>query len=127
MRVNMSCVFCELSSNRFIDETEFLLVFRDSFPVTPLHTLIIPKRHVSDYFDLLVEERSEIQVLLSKHRLLIKQEDESVTGFNIGVNIGQSAGQTVFHVHTHLIPRRDGDVASPRGGVRGVIPAKQAY
>ena len=123
----MSCVFCELTSDRFIDETKLSYVFRDAFPVTDLHTLIISKRHVSDYFDLTVAEREDIQDLLLKHKKLIEQEDQSVSGFNVGNNIGLSAGQTVFHVHTHLIPRRDGDVESPRGGVRGVIPGKQAY
>ena len=121
----MSCIFCELSSDRFIDETELTLVFRDAFPVTDLHTLIIPKRHVSDYFNLTIAERDDIQNLLLKHKDLIENEDSSVSGFNVGNNIGLSAGQTVFHVHTHLIPRRDGDVESPRGGVRGVIPGKQ--
>ena len=123
----MSCIFCELPTDRFIDETELSCVFRDAFPVTDLHTLIIPRRHVSDYFDLTVAEREDIQDLLLKHKKLIEQEDQSVSGFNVGNNIGLSAGQTVFHVHTHLIPRRDGDVESPRGGVRGVIPGKQAY
>ncbi|MDB0071637.1 HIT family protein [Planktomarina temperata] len=123
----MSCVFCVLTSDRFIDETKLSYVFRDAFPVTDLHTLIISKRHVSDYFDLTVAEREDIQDLLLKHKKLIEQEDQSVSGFNVGNNIGLSAGQTVFHVHTHLIPRRDGDVESPRGGVRGVIPGKQAY
>lgn len=123
----MTCVFCDLPIDRFIDETELSLVFRDAFPVTNLHTLIIPKRHVADYFDLSEAERSDIQTLLLKHKQLIEQVDNTVSGFNIGVNVGASAGQTVFHVHTHLIPRRDGDVESPRGGVRGVIPAKQAY
>ena len=123
----MNCIFCELPNDRFIDETELSLVLRDAFPVTDLHTLIIPKRHVADYFDLTVAEREEIQELLLKHKNLIEIEDRSVTGFNVGNNIGLSAGQTVFHVHTHLIPRRDGDVESPRSGVRGVIPTKQAY
>jgi len=123
----MTCVFCDLPIDRFIDETELSLVFRDAFPVTNLHTLIIPKRHVSDYFDLTEAERSDIQTLLLKHKQLIEQVDNTVSGFNIGVNVGALAGQTVFHVHTHLIPRRDGDVEAPRGGVRGVIPAKQAY
>ena len=123
----MSCIFCELPSDRFIDETELTLVFRDAFPVTDLHTLIIPKRHVSDYFNLTIAERDDIQNLLLKHKDLIENEDSSVSGFNVGNNIGLSAGQTGFHVHTHLIPRRDGDVESPRGGVRGVIPGKQTY
>ncbi|XXK36105.1 HIT family protein [Rhodobacteraceae bacterium nBUS_22] len=123
----MKCVFCDLPIDRFIDETELSLVFRDAFPVTDLHTLIIPKRHVADYFDLTEAERTDIQTLLLKHKEIVEIADKTVTGFNIGVNVGASAGQTVFHVHTHLIPRRDGDVEAPRGGVRGVIPSKQAY
>jgi diadenosine tetraphosphate (Ap4A) HIT family hydrolase len=123
----MNCIFCDLPSDRFIDGTELSLVFRDAFPVTDLHTLIIPRRHVSDYFNLTEAELKDIQDLLLKHKKLIEEEDSSVSGFNLGNNIGLSAGQTVFHVHTHLIPRRDGDVENPRGGVRGVIPSKQAY
>ncbi len=123
----MNCIFCELPNDRFIDETELSLVFRDAFPVTSLHTLVIPRRHVSDYFDLTEAELDDIQRLLLKHKTLIENHDSSVTGFNVGNNIGRSAGQTVFHAHSHLIPRRDGDVESPRGGVRGVIPTKQAY
>ncbi len=123
----MSCVFCDLPIDRLIDETELSRVFRDAFPVTDLHTLIIPKRHVADYFDLKEVEYIDIQTLLLKHKELIEIQDKAVTGFNIGVNVGASAGQTVFHVHTHLIPRRTGDVDSPRGGVRGVIPSKQTY
>ena len=123
----MNCIFCELPNDRFIDETELSLVFRDAFPVTSLHTLVIPRRHVSDYFDLTEAELDDIQRLLLKHKTLIENHDSSVTGFNVGNNIGRSAGQTVFHAHSHLIPRRDGDVESPRGGVRGVITTKQAY
>lgn len=123
----MKCVFCNLPIDRLIDETELSLVFRDAFPVTDLHTLIIPKRHVADYFDLTEVERTDMQMLLLKHKELIEIQDKAVTGYNIGVNVGASAGQTVFHVHTHLIPRRTGDVDAPRGGVRGVIPSKQTY
>ena len=123
----MTCVFCNLPIDRLIDETALSLVFRDAFPVTDLHTLIIPKRPVADYFDLTEVERTDMQMLLLKHKKLIEIQDKAVTGYNIGVNVGASAGQTVFHVHTHLIPRRTGDVDSPRGGVRGVIPSKQTY
>ena len=122
-----ACIFCNLQSDRFIDETELSLVFRDAFPVTNLHTLIIPKRHVSNYFNLTEPERQDIQELLLKHKHLIEQEDRTVSGYNIGINVGQSAGQTVFHVHTHLIPRRNGDVENPRGGIRHVIPSKGYY
>jgi len=123
----MQCIFCELPQDRIIDQTELSKVFRDAFPVTKLHTLVIPKRHVADYFELTKEEQADIQTLIQKHHEIIKLEDMSVTGFNMGINIGASAGQTIFHAHVHLIPRRDGDVSNPQGGVRGVIPKKQRY
>ena len=123
----MSCVFCELPENRIIEKSSLSKFFRDAFPVTPLHTLIIPIRHVSDYFDLSQEEKADIENLLVKQKKHIMELDENVCGFNIGINIGETAGQTVFHAHVHLIPRRKGDVNEPRGGVRGVIPRKQIY
>ena len=123
----MSCVFCELPENRIIEKSSLSKVFRDGFPVTPLHTLIIPIRHVSDYFDLSQEEKADIENLLVKQKKHIMELDENVCGFNVGINIGETAGQTVFHAHVHLIPRRKGDVNEPRGGVRGVIPERQTY
>ena len=123
-----ACIFCEIATtDRVIDQTDHTFVIRDAFPVTEGHTLFIPKRHVADYFDLNPHETSDIQELLQKHKAMIEVNDESVDGFNIGINVGATAGQTVFHVHVHLIPRRIGDVANPKGGVRGVIPAKQKY
>ena len=123
-----ACIFCEIATtDRVIDQTDHTFVIRDAFPVTEGHTLFIPKRHVADYFDLNPNEKSDIQELLQKHKALIEVNDESVDGFNIGINVGATAGQTVFHVHVHLIPRRIGDVDNPKGGVRGVIPAKQKY
>ena len=88
---------------------------------------MIPKRHVADYFDLYQPERNAIDQMLQEQRTAILALDGSVTGFNVGINAGKSAGQTVFHVHVHLIPRRDGDVVNPKGGIRGVIPSKQKY
>lgn len=123
----MGCIFCEFPVDKFIDQTDLSFVVRDAFPVTKFHTLIIPKRHEEDYFELSHEEKQDIQALLVKHKSLIETLDSEVTGFNVGINVGKSSGQTVFHVHTHLIPRRDGDVEDPRGGVRGVIPNKQSY
>jgi diadenosine tetraphosphate (Ap4A) HIT family hydrolase len=123
-----ACIFCEIATtDRVIDQTDHTFVIRDAFPVTEGHTLFIPKRHVADYFDLNPNEKSDIQELLQKHKAMIEVNDESVDGFNIGINVGATAGQTVFHVHVHLIPRRIGDVENPKGGVRGVIPAKQKY
>lgn len=102
-------------------------MIRDQFPVTPGHLLIIPKAHRLDLFELSDEELSEIPELLKRLKSSIASQDPQVTGFNIGVNCGVSAGQSVFHCHLHFIPRRDGDVENPRGGVRGVIPSKQNY
>lgn len=121
------CVFCELPVERIVAENELCVAIRDGFPVTPMHTLIIPKRHVADYFDLYQPELNAIHTLLTQQRHQIAAEDDTVTGFNVGVNAGRDAGQTIFHVHVHLIPRRAGDVEQPRGGVRGVVPDKQSY
>ena len=122
-----NCIFCELSASRIIAENELCIAIKDAFLVTEHHTLVIPKQHVADYFDLHQPERNAIEAMLHQQRQLIPEQDETVTGFNVGINAGASAGQTVFHVHVHLIPRRDGDVADPRGGVRGVIPSQQRY
>ena len=121
------CIFCELGAGRIIAENELCFAIKDAFPVTEHHTLIIPKRHVADYFDLHQPERNAIEALLHEQRQSILEKDNTVTGFNVGINAGASAGQTVFHVHVHLIPRRVGDSVDPRGGVRGVIPSKQRY
>lgn len=121
------CLFCQLGPDRIVAENELCVAIRDAFPVTPLHTLVIPKRHVADYFDLYQPELNAIHSLLTEQREIIRSEDASVTSFNVGINAGADAGQTIFHVHVHLIPRRAGDVEQPRGGVRGVIPEKQAY
>jgi ATP adenylyltransferase len=121
------CIFCEIGAGRIIAENELCFAIRDAFPVTEHHTLVIPKRHISDYFDLHQPERNAIEEMLHAQRQSILDQDNTVTGFNVGINAGASAGQTVFHVHIHLIPRRDDDVVDPRGGVRGVIPSKQRY
>jgi ATP adenylyltransferase len=121
------CLFCNIEPERVITENEYAYAIRDGFPVTNLHTLIIPKRHAETYFDMTVEEKLACDELLTRFRNEIVNIDSSVSGFNIGMNAGESAGQTIFHCHIHLIPRRDGDVDQPRGGVRGVIPNKQKY
>ena len=95
--------------------------------MTELHTLVIPKRHAATFFDLFEPERRAINQLLDEVRIDIMKKDASVSGFNIGMNSGDTAGQTIGHAHVHLIPRRHGDVQDPRGGVRGVIPGKAAY
>ena len=127
MKNQDNCPFCELERDRIISSNEHALAFRDGFPVTELHTLVIPKRHAETYFDLSATERQDIHDLLESCRSEILSQDPSVEGFNIGWNCGRAAGQTVFHCHVHLIPRRVGDVNNPRGGVRGLIPGKQQY
>ena len=123
----MDCIFCKLPKERIIQENELFLVIDDGFPVTQGHTLVIPKRHVETWFDLSEQEQQQANRLLSSIREQRTKEDPSITGFNIGMNCGESAGQTVMHCHIHLIPRREGDVDEPKGGVRGVIPERQAY
>lgn len=120
------CIFCE-HDRAVVAENELAYAIRDGFPVTELHTLVIPKRHVADYFDLYQPELNAINQLVNDLKASIESEDTTVEGFNVGVNSGVVAGQTVMHCHVHLIPRRKGDVEQPRGGVRGVIPAEQSY
>jgi diadenosine tetraphosphate (Ap4A) HIT family hydrolase/5-methylcytosine-specific restriction endonuclease McrA len=122
-----NCVFCKIEPKRVIAENELCFAIRDGHPVTPHHTLVIPKRHVANFFELYQPELNAAYVLLRNIEAEIRSIDQEVTGFNVGMNIGQDAGQTVFHVHVHLIARRHGDVENPRGGVRGVIPGKQNY
>ena len=121
------CFFCNLPKERIVSESNLFRVIRDAYPVTEGHTLIIPKRHAETWFDLTEQEQSEVNHLLSKQRKELIELYPDITGFNIGMNCGESAGQTIFHCHIHLIPRRDGDCENPRGGVRGVIPQKQQY
>ena len=122
------CLFCEAHSDRkVIAENTLAYAIEDGFPVTEGHTLIIPKRHVIDYFGLSTAEVSATNQLLHEVKNKLCSSDETITGFNIGMNAGRSSGQTVFHSHTHLIPRREGDVDNPKGGVRHVINGKGYY
>ena len=121
------CHFCNKPDNEKVFQNELIYAVRDGFPVTYLHTLIIPRRHVATYFDLTKEERLACDEVIFQLKEAIEQEDNSVQGFNIGMNAGECAGQTIFHCQIHLIPRRKGDTENPRGGVRGVIPVKQHY
>lgn len=120
------CIFCHLLQDEIILENDLLYVIHDHFPVAPGHSLIIPKRHVADYFDASQEERDAITAILPELKALLDERFKP-DGYNIGVNCGEAAEQTIMHLHVHLIPRYRGDVAKPRGGVRGVIPAKQSY
>ena len=121
------CIFCNKSKQKIIYSSDLFFVARDSYPVTKHHTLIIPHRHVSSFFDLNDNEFNDLNKILKKQRQSLLDLDKEITGFNIGVNAGADAGQTIMHVHIHLIPRRKGDIENPRGGVRGVIPSKQKY
>ncbi len=124
-RVNC-CVFCNLQPGRVIDERATAFTIRDGFPVSPGHTLLIPKRHTGSFFDLSDQERNDILTLLDRAKSAIENEFRP-QGYNIGINDGSTAGQTVPHLHVHLIPRYAGDVPDPRGGVRWVIPDKADY
>ena len=121
------CLFCEIPADRIIASNDLAYAIHDGFPVTPLHTLIIPKRHVETYFDLTEAEILACNRLLSGCREEILKSDPVVEAFNIGMNAGEVAGQTIFHCHIHLIPRRKGDVENPRGGIRHLIPGKGYY
>ena len=121
------CVFCTPPADRVFLRNDLAYVLRDAFPVTRLHSLIVPFRHAQDYFSLTTDELLACNDLLHKARELLRSNDQTVEGFNIGANVGTVAGQTIFHCHFHLIPRRSGDVENPRGGVRHLIPGKGDY
>ena len=122
-----SCIFCNLPEERIIKSYELFNIIRDLYPVTYLHSLVIPKRHVESYFDLYDEELKELSIVLKELKVDLEKTDDKISGFNIGINIGKDAGQTIFHCHIHVIPRRKNDTNNPTGGVRGVIPEKKIY
>ncbi len=119
------CPFCTTERER-IAENDLAFAIYDGFPVNPGHALIIPKRHVANFFELTSEERMACFDLVSEVQLTLASAYRP-DGYNVGVNVNEAGGQTIFHVHIHLIPRYRGDVEQPRGGVRGVIPAKKEY
>lgn len=121
------CPFCRYESLEIIERSPNFFVVYDKTPVTQGHCLIIPFRHLADALELSSAEISEAWELAQTLRHKLQADDSAITGFNLGFNSGIDAGQTIFHVHIHLIPRRQGDVEKPRGGVRGVIPARQSY
>ena len=124
---NNPCIFCEIKKEELLFENQLAYSSIDSYPVTEFHSLIVPKRHVETYFDLTEEEILECNELILKTKEKILKQDSSVKGFNIGTNAGKVAGQSIMHCHVHLIPRREGDVENPQGGVRSVVPKKQHY
>jgi diadenosine tetraphosphate (Ap4A) HIT family hydrolase len=120
------CPFCDVPPERVVDGTDLALVVEDAFPVSPGHTLILPRRHVPSYFDLSAAELMAVSELLLRAQRRLATE-RSPSGFNVGINVGDAAGQTVMHAHVHLIPRYRGDVVDPQGGVRNVIPGRGRY
>jgi diadenosine tetraphosphate (Ap4A) HIT family hydrolase len=120
------CPFCSLSADRIVLGGEHAVVIRDGFPVSLGHTLIIPKRHVASFFEVTEAERTDLMSLLAAARNDLERQFNPA-GYNIGINDGTAAGQTVPHLHIHLIPRYSGDLNDPRGGVRWVLPLKAAY
>jgi ATP adenylyltransferase len=122
-----SCPFCSLVGREVVLENPLAFVIRDGFPVSKDHLLVIPRRHVADYFNLGTAESRACDRLVRRARQLVSQWDDTIAGVNVGINSGEAAGQTIMHCHIHLIPRRRGDVANPRGGVRAVIPGRPDY
>jgi diadenosine tetraphosphate (Ap4A) HIT family hydrolase len=123
------CLLCELADDRFevLDENELCLTLKDNYPVSEGHCLIISKRHVETYFEMNQAEVNAANRLMHQSRKRLQAKDASISGFNTGMNSGISAGQSIFHAHIHLIPRRDGDQENPRGGIRNIFPKKAIY
>src|SRR5690242_15857958 len=120
------CPFCNLPPERVFLSAQHTLAFPDAYPVTEGHTIVIPKRHVGSIFDLTESEQAELWVQVAVARSLLAKK-YVLAGFNVGFNDGTAAGQTIEHAHIHIIPRRKGDVADPKGGIRWVIPGKAKY
>ena len=121
------CPFCEVAAERIVAEDGPCVALRDKYPVSRGHILIVPRRHVASFREMTPDEWAAVHRLARTLAAAMQAEDPAVQGFNLGINDGRPAGQTVFHVHVHLIPRRSGDVKQPEGGVRGVIPGKASY
>jgi diadenosine tetraphosphate (Ap4A) HIT family hydrolase len=124
---NNPCIFCKTNQNELIFENDLAYASSDSYPVSQFHSLVVPKRCIENYFELNEKEILACNDLIKKLKKKIISDDKSVEGFNIGTNAGKVAGQSIFHCHIHVIPRRKGDVDNPQGGVRSVIPLKQHY
>jgi diadenosine tetraphosphate (Ap4A) HIT family hydrolase len=122
----MSCLFCAVAPDEILIDGPIAVARRDTHPVSLGHTLIIPRRHVVTIFETTEKERLAMFRLLDEAKAILDKEYEP-DGYNIGINSGPAAGQTVMHLHMHLIPRYKGDKADPRGGVRWVLPKKAAY
>ena len=124
---NNPCLFCSIIESGLAMENELAYASYDTYPVSEMHCLIIPKRHVKNYFEMTNEEVISCNELIKNIKKEVELKDPTIKGFNIGTNIGEISGQSILHCHIHLIPRREGDVENPQGGVRSVIPSKQHY
>ena len=122
-----SCIFCNIQPKRIVSENNLAFVIKDNYPVTGGHSLIIPKRHFKEYFEITQAEVNSINKLMTYSQQILKKNDTSIMGFNIGINCGEIAGQTIMHTHIHLIPRREKDVENPIGGIRNIITGKGKY
>ena len=120
------CVFCHIEKGMRVFDSKYWYVIYDKYPVNEGHMLLISQRHVESYFDLREEESSRINNYIHYMKSKIEEKYDP-DGYNIGINVGEVAGQTVDHLHIHLIPRYEGDIDNPEGGVRGVIPDKRMY
>lgn len=123
----MSCPFCQLPNERIINSNSHAMVIRDGYPISAGHTLIIPKRHMGSFFEATSDERNALLELLDIAKAELDATHPKPSAYNIGINDGAAAGQTVPHLHIHLIPRYEGDVKDPRGGVRWIMPEKADY
>ena len=127
---NESCIFCEMAQQQrdveIVAQYKHCFVIKDRYPVSPGHLLIIPYQHTDNWFTAPIEVRNEVIEILDQSKNFL-DEKYHPGGYNIGMNCGETAGQTVMHLHVHLIPRFKGDMEDPRGGIRGVIPSKQKY
>ena len=123
---NPPCPFCKLPAADIVHHSEHLRAIRDRFPISLGHTLLLPRRHVVSLFDLSIVEWVELGLLLNEARAALQAELQP-DGFNIGINDGVAAGQTVMHLHVHLVPRYHGDSPDPRGGVRWILPEQARY
>jgi diadenosine tetraphosphate (Ap4A) HIT family hydrolase len=122
----VDCIFCKIDSSKILIEKENCISFYDIYPVSNGHVLVIPKIHISNYFDIELELRNDLWNLVNETKIVLTKKFNP-DGFNVGLNINAAAGQTIFHCHIHIIPRYNGDMEDPKGGVRGVIPSKQKY
>ncbi|MCL4745037.1 MAG: HIT family protein [Burkholderiaceae bacterium] len=124
--MKLGCPFCSLPASRVAGENEHALWTLDAYPISPGHSLVVPKRHIASFFEATANERAAILALIDEAKERTSAEHRP-DGYNIGINDGEAAGQTVAHLHVHLIPRYAGDVADPRGGLRWVIPERADY